>query len=214
MNEFEAAVSAAESKYLDASQADGRLKQDAAAMDPCVDRLIRGEFEPSGHWALSRTKLPGPRIPNLSQLLAGRLEEASQADRESLYDAVCQSVATGYVLSSTVMQEKEIAGDRSPEKIWDAWAAHFMAAPIGARASEEVQDQLAELSLFPIFSELQNLGLITESVDFLEGLGLLGRLYAYAGFALRLLQLKSMPDSAWSEIVAPPGSEHLQFDSY
>jgi hypothetical protein len=120
---FQQAVAELQPQFASAAHADyitdpERLPE-AAQVEPCVDRAVQGELDPTGYRALGRLTKFSP--PGLGEYLAGkgRYQPNDHAAAAAIADTTRSVMALGWLFCCT--PDAEMA-DRSARDIWDFWA--------------------------------------------------------------------------------------------
>ena len=197
MGNFADAVAAVRQLAEDRGVGDALGAGDAEAIkqvEPCVERFVYGELDPSEQLATARFARLGPAgaPPSLAKKLGRRLNSAEKAAAAG--DAVRKALAWGW-LACVAFQDDVMAQsgqlieprpERSPQDLWDFWApsSHQMLETMDI--SPELARQLRGAGSDLFIDELKQLGL----TRYLGGskLNQLGMRYAQAGWLLRVVQ--------------------------
>jgi hypothetical protein len=176
--------------------------EEGRLVEPCVDRFVVGELDPTRRLTASRNFLPGCP-PSLAEKLGDRYNKATPQDVNGVKHAIRKALAIGYLTMCRVEGPNghiAFCHDRPAEDLWDFWAPSCRDAPEDVGMSKEWANDIRSAGADTLIADLKSLGL----TRFLGGskLNQLGMVYAQAGVLLRIVQTDYIQQEALDEVIA------------
>jgi hypothetical protein len=135
------------------------LPERADVVEPCVDRFVVGELDPTGQLAVSRTTPMS--LPGLALKLGRRLDSASNEQGAGVALAVRRVLAYGYLGHVELEGTNDIDVDpgRPARDIWDFWAPSCRDDLEGAGVPEDWAKGIRRVGSTIFIADLKALGL-------------------------------------------------------
>ena len=172
--------------------ADPARIEEAAAVTPCVDRVIEYELWPPTHGKGVGRYGPVSLSPPLGQLLGPKRINSLDADQfETLVASVTDALAIGYASMTGV--ESDGSGftptsDVVASDVWKLWVVRLHSDDLDRLGiPEDVQSGIRNMASAQLTGGLKTLKLLPRMRKRMR-LGVLGQLYGKAGMMLRLVQ--------------------------
>jgi hypothetical protein len=175
--------------------------QEAQAVDPCVQRFVGGEMDPTRDLTVSRSFAAGSP-PSLAEKLGSKLNGADRETRGALQDAVGRALAMGYLATCEPESQGSnvtIVSKRGSQDIWDFWAPSCRDTLEETGVPGSWARTVRQMGADSLVGDLKRCGF----TRWLGGskLNQLGMLYAQAGVLLRFAQTTVVPDEHFDRTI-------------
>lgn len=197
----------------------GERCAEAGHVDPCVERFVYGELDPTRRLAVARTVSIGPlgTPPSLAEKLGGKLSGASEQTMGGVRKSIRRALGIGWLMMAETEPRGDAAirPDRSAEAIWDFWASSSRDMLEDGGIPSDWAKTVRRMGSDLLFGGLKDLKL----TRFLGGskLNQLGLMYAQTGVWLRLTQTTAIDDKHFERTVSSMrqlGSRPWRWDAY
>lgn len=195
MSTFQQAVAELQAQFASAANAEyithlDRLSE-ASHVEPCVERAVQGELDPSGYRALGRLTKFSP--PGLGEYLAdkGRYRPGDEAAAAAIADTTRSVMALGWLFCCT----PEVAvADRSAGDIWDFWAGASLRDPLDKIVPRDLARMIHHRGSELLIAKLTDAGLKRRGPS---KVGQIGYQIVQHGFYLRMVQTDEIHEDAF-----------------